>query len=185
MKLTLKETLFLGFCSVFIISAKAALRLHLKIPGHAMFFTLFFLMIARGSVPNRLAATFTGLFAGIIAVILGMGKGGPLMVIKFVLPGLVVDLMALVLPGLFESVILCVLAGGLAGATRFFSIWLVDFAMGMDPDIVMQHALIKSTGNILFGMAGGVAVPVVIRKLRAYGAIPAAVEKKSIITKKE
>lgn len=171
MKYSLKDNLFLGFCAVFIISAKAALRLHLKIPGHALFFTMFFLLIARGCVQRRLAATVTGLLAGIIAIILGMGKGGPLILLKFAFPGLVVDLMAFLLPGLFDSVLLCMLTGGLAGATRFFSTMLVDFLAGMDADILLQHALIQSFGNIVFAMAGAVAVPTVIRKLKAYGAV--------------
>lgn len=171
MKLSLKDTLFLGFCAVFILVAKTALRLHLKIPGHAMFFTMFFLLIARGCVQYRLAATFCGVLAGIMTVILGMGKGGPLICIKFALPGLIVDLMAYLLPGLFESVILCMITAGLAGATRFFSTYLIDFLVGMEVEILLQHAVIQSVGNILFAMAGGVAVPTVIRKLKAYGAV--------------
>lgn len=171
MKLSLKDTLFLGFCAVFILCAKAALRLHLKIPGHSMFFTLFFLLIARGCVQHRLAATFSGLLAGIMAVILGMGKGGPLILIKFVLPGLMVDLMAFLIPTMFESIILCMIAAGLAGATRFISTYLIDFLAGMDNEILLQHALIKSVSNILFAMAGGMAVPTVIKKLKAYGAV--------------
>jgi len=171
MKVSLKDSLFLGFCSVFIVGAKAALRLHLKIPGHSMFFTLFFLLTARGCVQNRLAATFTGMLAGIVAMTLGMGKGGPLVIIKFVLPGMVVDLMAFLLPGLFNSVILCMLTAGLAGSTRFISTFVVDTLAGMDADIVFQHALLKSAANIAFAMAGGAAVPAVITKLKAYGAV--------------
>lgn len=171
MKLSLKDALFLGFCAVFILCAKVALRLHLKIPGHSMFFTVFFLLIARGCVQHRLAATFSGLLAGIMAVILGMGKGGPLLLVKFVLPGLVVDLMAFLLPGLFESIILCVVTAGLAGSTRFLSTCLTDFLVGMDAKILLQHALIQSGSNMIFAMAGGIAVPTVIRKLKAYGAV--------------
>lgn len=173
MKISLKDSLFLGFCSVFILCAKAALRLHLKIPGHSMFFTLFFLMIARGCVQYRLAATFSGLMAGVMAMILGMGKGGPLLIIKFVFPALVVDLMAWLIPGLFSSIILCAITGGLAGATRFFSTYIIDYLAGMDNEVLIQHALIKSVFNILFAMGGGLAVPMVINKLTAYGAITA------------
>ena len=171
MKISLKDALFLGFCAVFLLSTRAILRLHLKVPGHSMFFTLFFLLIARGCVQHRLAASFCAMLAGIMAVILGMGKGGPLILIKFILPGLIVDLMAGILPGLFQSVALCMLTAALAAATRFFSSYLIDSLAGMQSDIVLQHALIKSVGNILFGMAGGMAVPAVIRKLKAYGAL--------------
>jgi hypothetical protein len=185
MKLSLKDTLFLGFCAVFILCAKAALRLHLKIPGHSMFFTVFFLFIARGCVQHRLAATFSGILAGIMAVILGMGKGGPLILIKFALPGLVVDLMAFILPGLFESILLCMITAGLAGATRFISTYLIDFLAGMDNEILLQHALIKSASNILFAMAGGMAVPTVIKKLKAYGAVRVTSQALPAFNKKE
>lgn len=178
MKLTLKEALFLGFCAVFIIAAKAALRLHLKVPGHSMFFTIFFLLIARGCVQQRLAASFTGLLAGIMAMILGMGKGGPLLLVKFVLPALIVDLMA-VIPVLFQSVMLCMLTAALAGATRFISTCLIDVLAGMSPAVVVQHALIKSLGNVLFAMAGGAAVPSVMAKLKAYGIVPPPSERRT------
>ncbi|BBO85722.1 hypothetical protein DSCO28_62880 [Desulfosarcina ovata subsp. sediminis] len=171
MKLSLKDALFLGFCAVFILSAKAVLRLHLKIPGHSMFFTLFFLLIARGCVQHRLAASTSALLAGVMAVILGMGKGGPLILVKFLIPGLVVDLMAGMIPGLFNSVLLCLITAAAAAATRFLSDCLVDYLAGMDMDILLQHAMIKSAGNVLFGTAGGMLVPAVIRKLRAYGVI--------------
>ncbi|BBO92767.1 hypothetical protein [Desulfosarcina ovata] len=171
MKLSLKDALFLGFCAVFILSAKAVLRLHLKIPGHSMFFTLFFLLIARGCVQHRLAASTSALLAGVMAVILGMGKGGPLILVKFLIPGLVVDLMAGMIPGLFNSVSLCLITAAAAAATRFLSDCLVDYLAGMDMDILLQHAMIKSAGNVLFGTAGGMLVPAVIRKLRAYGVI--------------
>lgn len=171
MKVPLKESLFLGFCAVFILMAKTVLRLHLKIPGHAMFLTMFFLLIARGCVRYRLAATFTGLLAGIMAMILGMGKGGPLILLKYAFPRLAVDLMAFLLPGLFESVILCVVTGVISGALRFFSTGIIDYLAGMDPDILLQHALLQAAGNTLFAMAGAAAVPTVIRKLKAYGAV--------------
>ena len=171
MKLSLRDALFLGFCAVFILVTKAGLRLHLKIPGHSMFFAVFFLMLARGCVRNGFAATFSGLLAGIMTMILGMGKGGPLLIIKFLLPGLAVDGMAFLLPGLFQSLPLCALTAALAGITRFASTYVVDILTGMDPDILMQHIVIQSSGNLIFGIAGGLLVPPVIRKLKAYGAI--------------
>ena len=169
---SLKDALFLGFCAVLIISAKAALRLHLKIPGHAMLFTLFFLLLARGCVRHGLAATFTGLLAGIMAVILAMGKGGPLILIKYLLPALVVDGMAAILGGaLFQSVLLCVLTAVLAGSTRFFSAVVVNLLAGMDLSVIIRYAGLQTIGNVLFGALGGLAVPLVIRKLKAFGAI--------------
>jgi len=62
--ISLQDALYLGFCATFIIITRAALRVHLKIPGHSMFFMMFFLMLGRACVPKRGAATLTGLIAG-------------------------------------------------------------------------------------------------------------------------
>jgi hypothetical protein len=170
--LSLKDALFLGFCAVLIIAARAALRLHLKIPGHSMLFTLFFILLARGCVRNNLAASFTALLAGIMALVLGMGKGGPLILAKFLLPALIVDVMALILAdGLFRSMGLCVLTAALAASTRFISDAAMDLLAGMDFAIVVRHAGLQTASNMVFGSIGALGVPSVLRKLRAFGAI--------------
>nr|WP_321468647.1 hypothetical protein [uncultured Desulfobulbus sp.] len=171
MKCSLRDSLFVGFCAVLLVCARGALRLHLKIPGHSMFFTLFFLLVARGSVPFRLAGSMCGFFAGLMALTLGMGHGGPLLLLKFTLPGLVVDGMALAFPRMFQSVLLCALTGMLAGFSQFGVGFCIDYLMGMDADVLLSHALMQSLGNILFAAAGGVAIPAVLKKLQAYGVI--------------
>lgn len=171
-RLSLKDALFLGFCAVLILSAKAALRFHLKIPGHNMLFTLFFLLLARGCVHHKLSASFTGLLAGIMAVVLGMGKGGPLILIKYLLPALVVDAMAgLWGAALFQSMLLCVLTAVLAASTRFISDVVVDMLAGVDLSVLIRHAAIQTASNVIFGIVGALGVPTVIRKLKAFGAI--------------
>jgi len=171
MKLQLKDSLFLGFCAVFILFTKAILRLHLNIPGHAMFFTIFFLMLARACVPYKLSATFVGFLSGIMAVVLGMGKGGPLILIKFLLPALVIDAGAFFIPAVFQSFVLCVLIAVIAGSTKFVSTYIVDSLIGMDKTVLVQHAFIKSIGGIAFGVAGSLLIPPVMRKLKSYGVI--------------
>jgi hypothetical protein len=171
-RLSLKDALFLGFCAVLIIAVRAALRLHLKIPGHSMLFTLFFLLLARGCVHNKLASSFTALLAGIMALILGMGKGGPLILVRYLLPALVVDAMAVVLSDtLFQSMLLCLLTAVLAASTRFLSDAAMDLLAGMEFSVVLRHAGLQTAGNVLFGAIGALGVPTVIRKLKAFGAI--------------
>jgi hypothetical protein len=170
--LSLKDALFLGFCAVLIIAVRAALRLHLKIPGHSMLFTLFFLLLARGCVRNKLAASFTALLAGIMALILGMGKGGPLILIRYLLPAMVVDAVAIVLADtLFRSVLLCVLTAVLAASTRFLSDAAMDLLTGMDFSVMIRHAGLQTASNMVFGGIGALGVPAVLRKLSAFGAI--------------
>ncbi|MEJ2154139.1 MAG: hypothetical protein P8X96_02290 [Desulfobacteraceae bacterium] len=170
--LSLKDALFLGFCAVLIIAARAALRLHLKIPGHSMLFTLFFILLARGCVRNHLAASFTALLSGIMALLLGMGKGGPLILIKYLLPAMAVDVAAFILADrLFQSMLLCGLTAMLAAATRFLSDAAMDLLAGMEFTVMIRHATLQTASNMVFGGIGALGVPAVLRKLRAFGAI--------------
>lgn len=178
-RLSLKESLFLGFCAVFILVFRASLRLNLNIPGHAMLFTVFFLMLARASVSYRFSATWTGMIAGVMAMVLGMGKGGPLIISKFLLPAIVIDIGAALVPNWHHSYLLCLVLAASAASTRVLSIILVDFLIGMDRVIMVQHALIKSSFGLLFGMAGSLLIPSVIKKLEAFGVLERHLDKHS------
>ncbi|WP_020676731.1 hypothetical protein [Geopsychrobacter electrodiphilus] len=173
-QISLKESLFLGFCAALLIITKAALRWHLGISGHAMFFTAFFLLLARGCVQFRGAASIAGLLAGMAAALLGMGKGGPLVISKFLLPALAVDLGALLLPWLFGSVLLCALVGAVAGASKFFGTAGLDLLIGMDPAIVWRHSLLEAVAAMAFGGIGAMGIPPVLRRLRAYSVLSPA-----------
>jgi hypothetical protein len=170
-RLSLKDLLFLGFCAVLLVVVRAGFRWHLGISGHAMFFTVFFLLLARGCVPLRLAATITGLLAGIAGAMLGMGKGGPLVMLKFILPAVAIDLGAFFLPGLLGSWLLCALVGAFAGASKFFGAASTGLLVGMDRSIVWQHAALEALAAMPFGAAGALCLPPIIRRLRAYGVI--------------
>ena len=171
-KLTLQEALSLAFCACFIVITRAVFRLHLNIPGHAMFFTMFFLILSRGCVPRPGAATLTGLLAGLLSTLLGMGKGGPLIMLKFIFPALIVDLAGLVSHGLAGSYVACAIVGALGAASRFLSIVVVEWIIGMDWDLILQHALISSACGVGFGIAGSLMVPPIVRNLTAHGLIP-------------
>jgi hypothetical protein len=170
-RLPLKESLFLGFCAVFILLFRVVLRLHLHIPGHAMLFTVFFLFLARGCVNYRAAATCTGLLSGLGAFALGLGKAGPILIPAFVLPGMIIDLGAFLLPGLFRSRILCVLVAAAASATKFIMTLAQDLLLGMDKKVMVQHAAFEAGTAMIFGIVGGLLVVPVIRRLKAYGLV--------------
>ena len=176
-RLPLKESLFLGFCAVFILLFRVVLRLHLHIPGHAMLFTVFFLFLARGCVNYRGAATCTGLIAGLGAFALGLGKAGPMLIPAFVLPGMVIDLGTLMLPGLFSSRVLCVLVAATASATKFIMTLVQDLLLGMDKKVLVQHAAFEAGAAMLFGLVAGLLVVPVIRRLKAYGLVGQRLEK--------
>lgn len=170
-RLSLKDALFIGFCAVFAVLARVVMRLKLHITGHSMLPTVFFLMLARGSVRYRFASTFAGLLAGSAAIFLGFAKSGPLILIKYLLTALVIDLLGLLVPWAFRSYFFSTLLGAAAGATKFFTEYATNFLIGMDSLVNLQRSLLEGAGAVFFGALAGLAVPVVIRRLKAYGVI--------------
>ncbi len=167
----LRQSLYLAFCGTFVVIARAGLRLHLHVTGHSMFFNLFFLMLARGAVRRFGAATLAGLLAGLLCLVMGLGKGGVVLVLRYGLLGLVVDLAAMISPSLFRSYLACLLVGALAAATRGIWLGLADLMAGMELAVMLQHVLLSSGMNMIFGAAGGLLVPPVVRRLEINGLI--------------
>ena len=166
-RFSLREAIYLGFCAVFIVITRVMLTLHLKIPGHAMFFSMFFLLLGRGSVPRTGSATMVGLIAGILSAFLGLGKEGPLVALKFLIPGVVVDLGGAVYPKFASSFVACAVVGAIASATRFVTFLAVELLMGMEKELILAHAVFSFILYVIFGGLGALLVPPIIRRLKA------------------
>jgi hypothetical protein len=167
----LEYLLFLGFCAVFIFITKALLRLHLNIPGHSMFFMIFFLMLANRCVPLKYSATICAILSGLLAIMFGMGKGGPLLILKFIMPAMIIDFFSYLMPSYDQKYWTCMFVAALASSTKFISSFIVDYLLGMDAQLIVYHCLIKSGGAISFGALGSLMVPMVISRLKAYDII--------------
>ena len=168
-RFTLREAILLGFFATFIVLTRAGLRLHLHLPGHVMFFTMFFMIMARGCVPKIGAATLTGLIASLAGLFLGMGKGGPIVFVKFLLPALVVEAAGMIHSDMAASWIACCLTGAVAAALRVAGSTILESLMGLEEEVVLKKALFQGGMNALFGALGALAVPFVIRRLRRGG----------------
>ncbi|NJB68731.1 asparagine N-glycosylation enzyme membrane subunit Stt3 [Desulfobaculum xiamenense] len=170
--LDLREGLLAGLCALLIVVSKLVFRMHLKVPGHSMFFVMFFLLVARGLIDRRFAATVTALLAGLLAVALAAGKGGPLVIINFMLPGLLIDFAAIVCGDPTRNLALCGLVGGVAAFCRFPAVLMVDWLVGMEMDVALPHVLVKSLAGGAFGLAGALLVPSLVRRVRRAGLVP-------------
>jgi len=173
-RFTLREALVLGFCATFIVLTRAALRLHLSLPGHSMFFLLFFLLMARGCVPKIGSATLVGVISGLVCLMLGMAKMGPLILANFVLPALAVDVAGAIYPRMVSSHVACLLVGILAAASKSVSAIGIDFLMGMEEEVILQHVVITTTSGAIFGALGASLVPPVVKRLQANNLIPSS-----------
>lgn len=169
--ITLKESLFLGFCAVAIVILRMAFRWKLGLTGHQMLFTIFFMLIARGCIRRWFSATMTGFMVAVMSIMVGMGQDGLLRFVRYMIPGMVIDAGHLLFPNLTRSYLLCFVVGLLAASTAFVNSIIGDLLIGMETSVMIQHALINAFGNMLFGGLGSLLVPPVIKKLTAHGFI--------------
>ena len=169
---TLQESLFLGFCSLLILSTKLLLRLNLKVPGHSMFFLILFLLLAALCVRKPWSATMAAVMAGLLGMFTGSGKLGPLGLVSYVLPALVVDFCVPFLQRSRRSLLAFACAGFLAAGARapvsLFSEWMG----GMDLQVLFLSTAIKTGSGMVFGALGALPVPALLTKLEARGLLP-------------
>ncbi len=170
-RFTLREALLLGFCATFIVLTRAGLRLHLHLPGHVMFFTMFFFILARGCVPKIGSATLVGLIVSLASLVLGMGTKGPAVLVKFVFPAVLVDLAGAIAPAFVTSIVACALVGALAAAIRAVADIGLDWLTGMEDEVILLKATITAAMFAIYGGLGSLAVPSIVRRLRKNGLI--------------
>lgn len=166
---SLRESLLAGFCAASIMLAEQFLHIPLHLPGHRVLPLAFFLLLVRACVRPPWAASLTGLLAGIMALSFGMGHGGPIQVMKFLVAGIIADLASLALPLVTRSLPFGFLAGAMVGASWVPLSLLEDRLVGMGMSLALGHSLIKASSAAAFGAVGGALVPGVARRLRATG----------------
>ena len=171
---TTREALLLGFCATFIMLTRAGLRLHLHLPGHVMFFTMFFFLLARGFVPKIGSVALVGLITCLASTVFGMGNVGVMVLAHYLLPALVVEGFALLFPSFVNSVIACVAVGVIASAIRAAAASGLELLIGMEEEILMVKAFTSMGMNALFGGLGSLAVPAILLRLRKNGLIDRA-----------
>lgn len=164
---TLRESVYMTLCAVLMVILRLFFRLNLQITGHSMLLTIFFLLLAKHHVQRTWAGTATAFLAGLLAVIMGLGKAGPLLLPQFVLPGLVVDLLFFFPFFRSKTLFAGILVGGLAAFGRFPGKAFTDAIVGMDLDLAIIQAFIKSLAGVPFGIAGGVLEYFLIRRMSA------------------
>ncbi|MGS0674103.1 core component of ECF transporter [Shewanella sp. 0m-4] len=164
----LQDALFIGFCATLLVVLKSMLRLKLGLSGHSMFLMTFFYLVCYGAVGRVGCITACGFLAGLVAMMLSVGKGGPLILLKFGLPALAMDLMLLMMAGLFsvrwQSIILA-LVGCLAWAGKS---WVGNLLAGMSGQVALAQFGLSFIQGGAFAIAAALLVPTVLRRLHAH-----------------
>ncbi|PKH58185.1 core component of ECF transporter [Shewanella sp. Choline-02u-19] len=164
----LEDALFIGFCATLLVVLKSMLRLKLGLSGHSMFLMTFFYLLCYGAVGRVGCITACGLLAGIVAMMLSIGKGGPLILLKFGLPAVAMDLTLLMIAGMFKLRWQCVivaLIGCLAWASKG---WVENMLAGMTHQIALTKFALNFLQGGVFAIGAALIVPTVLRRLQSH-----------------
>ncbi len=164
----LQDALFIGFCATLLVVIKSMLRLKLGLSGHSMFLMTFFYLICYGAVGRVGAISACGLLAGLVAMMLSVGKGGPMILLKFGLPAMAMDLALLLMAGLFslrwQSIILALVAC-LVWAGKG---WIGNLLAGMSGQVALAQFGLSFLQGGAFAVAAALLVPTVLKRLHAH-----------------
>ena len=163
--LDLQDALFIGFCANLLVVLTSILSLDMGLSGHLMFLMTFFYLICYGAVGIVGSITVCGLLAGFVAMLLSVGKGGPLMMIKFGLPALVMDLVLLLIAGVlsvrWQSIILALIAS-LAWAAQ---VWIGQLQIGVNGQVAFATFSQNIIQGSVFAVMAALIVPIVLKQL--------------------
>ena len=164
----LEDALFIGFCATLLVVLKSMLRLKLGLSGHSMFLMTFFYLLCYGVVGRGGAISACGLLAGMVAMMLSVGKGGPLILLKFAMPAIAMDLALLLCAGVFKLRFQCVavaMIGCLAWASKG---WIENMLAGMNHQVALSKFALNFLQGGVFAIAAALIVPTVIRRLQSH-----------------
>jgi len=166
---TVQDMTVIALVAVLVLVSKTVLRMPIKVPGHAGVLWIAALMVGRSAVRYPIAATLMGLLGGTLVAIFQPSDAGPVFtVFKYVMPGMVLDMLLLPLGGRFERIVPSMIVGGAAHSTKV----LVDLAQGLVAGItgpILYAGLTASLVlHIAFGALGGlIAAKIVAILVRA------------------
>lgn len=170
-RFTLTDSLILASLAILSVAFKAVFRLKLGLMGHSMFMVTLVLLLARGLVPVRGSVVGCGLVAGLLAMVMGIGKGGPLVLLKILAPALAIEIVCLLLPMAPWKRWQAVLAAW-SGVVAWVGKGMLELALaGADRAVMMTEAGLKILGGGIFATVAALLVPTLLKRLAQHGLI--------------
>lgn len=168
----LRDAIVLAMLGALIVAAKLAIRLPIKLPGHSTIFWMFFLVLGKGLVPRMGSGTIMGLFSGILAALTGMGKQGVFVIVKFVVPGVALDLVTVPLFALVPAKRLLsnpwigALLGTLTNLTKFAANVGLGLLLDMPLESMGPLIWVAVGAHVVFGGLGGLAASLALGRVQ-------------------
>ncbi|TDB36970.1 MAG: cobalt ABC transporter permease [Actinobacteria bacterium] len=172
---TVREIVLLALLAALIVVTKMVLRMPIRVPGHSGVLWMAALVIGRGLVKRPWAGTILGFVSGVLAVLFVGGAEGPLLWVKYLAPGMVLDLIDVLVPIGFEDRFLGTLAGAIANCAKLLSATVIALLMGLPAGFLVVGLGASAVSHAFFGGLGGWLGSYLLRRLGPILNGPAAV----------
>jgi ABC-type thiamin/hydroxymethylpyrimidine transport system permease subunit len=169
--LTSQDITRIALVSALIIAARSLLRVPLHIPGHSGVLWMALLIVGKGIVRKPAAGTLIGLVTGIAAVALVPGKEGILTGLKYLVPGITVDLLTPLFRGRLDRIVPAALIAAAAHVAKLMTALIMGVALGIPSGFLALGLGFAAATHLGFGVLGGVLGAVVLARLENAGVI--------------
>ncbi|MCP4119028.1 MAG: hypothetical protein GY737_27235 [Desulfobacteraceae bacterium] len=165
-RLAISEMIMLTLFALVSVAVKQMLRLDLNLPGHSYILYIFFMVFGSTYVPKRGAALYMGMAAGIFAVIAGSRKG-ILDVVRFVAPGIVIEITRL-FPTLGHPVVNRMAEGLFAALSMHVAKSGINLMVGKPFEVVLVKFYPGLVTYTIIGIACGLCAHFMEKAIRTY-----------------
>ena len=163
---TTQDLVVLALFAALVALSKVVLRMPLHVPGHSGITWMAILLVGRGLVRRPWAGTVLGFVSGIIAVAVVGGREGLLLWLKYLAPGAMMDLAALMSREHLGHPFVGAVAGAIANAAKLVTSLLVSLALGVPTGYLALGLGLSATTHVVFGALGGWLGTLVLGLLR-------------------
>ncbi len=163
---TTQDLVILALFAALIALSKVVLRMPIHVPGHSGITWMAILLVGRGLVRRPWAGTVLGFVSGVIAVAVVGGREGLLLWLKYLAPGAMMDLVALLTAERLGNPFVGAVAGAAANTAKLVTSLLVSLALGIPTGYLALGLGLSATTHVVFGALGGWLGTVVLRLLR-------------------
>lgn len=141
-------------------------RMPLHMPGHTSLWWMGLLVLGKGLIPKAGAGLIMGIVSGVLAVFFGLGKEGVFVFFKYLMPGLMLDIIAPLFYNKLESPIIGGICGAIASVTKLFTSLVLGLALKLPMVFLTLGLGFASISHVIFGAIGGVVATLLIKRLK-------------------
>ncbi|KUK48083.1 MAG: hypothetical protein XD74_1380 [Actinobacteria bacterium 66_15] len=166
---TTRELVLLALFAGLIALSKVVLRVPIHVPGHSGMTWMAILLVGRILVRKPWAGTLMGLVSGILAVAVVGGREGLLLWMKYLAPGMVMDLGAFLSGERLHSPVVAIITAAIANTAKLVTSLIVSLALGIPMGYLALGLGLAATTHIVFGGLGGWLGAITVKALRRAG----------------